>query len=78
MRTAGVDWQLVAYGGALHAFTNPKAGNDPSKGAAYNQAADKRSWQAMKIFLEEIFAPREEVLQKVFDFSAESVNDIPP
>ncbi|PIV21263.1 MAG: dienelactone hydrolase [Deltaproteobacteria bacterium CG03_land_8_20_14_0_80_45_14] len=48
LRKAGVDWQMVSYGGAVHSFTNPDAGNDPSKGAAYNEKADKRSWEAMK------------------------------
>src|ERR1043166_5696508 len=55
MRKAGVDWQLVKYSGAVHAFTNPEAGNDNSKGAAYNERADKRSWDAMKSFFAEIF-----------------------
>ena len=55
MRAAGVDWQLVVYGGAVHAFTNPAAGNDNSRGAAYNAAADRRSWEAMKAFFAEIF-----------------------
>ncbi|MEB3177920.1 MAG: dienelactone hydrolase family protein [Nostocaceae cyanobacterium] len=55
MRTAGVDWQLMSYGGAVHSFTNPEAGNDKSKGVAYNEAADKRSWEAMKQFFAEIF-----------------------
>lgn len=55
MHDAGVDWQFVAYGGAVHAFTNPAAGNDPSKGAAYNASADKRSWEAMQAFFKEIF-----------------------
>jgi len=55
MRKAGVDWQLVKYGGAVHAFTNPAAGNDNSKGAAYNEKADKRSWEHMKVFFAEIF-----------------------
>jgi len=55
MRAAGVNWQLTAYGGAVHAFTNPRAGNDPSKGAAYNEQADRRSWQAMTEFLRELF-----------------------
>ena len=32
-----------------------EAGNDNSKGAAYNEAADKRSWEAMKSFFAEIF-----------------------
>ena len=44
MRAAKVDWQLVAYGGAVHAFTNQAAGSDPSKGAAYQAKADARSW----------------------------------
>jgi dienelactone hydrolase len=57
MRDAGVDWQFVAYSGAVHAFSDPGAGDDPSRGAAYNERADRRSWQAMKAFLEEIFRP---------------------
>ena len=58
LRKAGVDYQFVFYGGAVHSFTNPDAGNDPSKGAAYNASADKRSWEAMKQFLIEIFATK--------------------
>jgi dienelactone hydrolase len=55
MRDAKVDWQLIKYGGAVHSFTQPMAGNDNSKGAAYNEKADQRSWEAMKQFLAEIF-----------------------
>ena len=55
MRQGGVDWQLIKYGGAVHAFTQPMAGNDNSKGAAYNEKADLRSWAAMKQFFAEIF-----------------------
>ena len=55
MRKAGLDWQFVSYGGAVHSFTNPEAGNDNSKGAAYNEKADKRSWEATKLFFTEIF-----------------------
>jgi dienelactone hydrolase len=55
MRRARADWQMVFYGGAVHSFTVPEAGNDPSKGMAYNAAADKRSWQALKDFLAETF-----------------------
>jgi dienelactone hydrolase len=55
MRTAGVDWQFVSYGNAVHSFTNRAAGTDNSKGAAYNEKADMRSWEAMKIFFAEIF-----------------------
>jgi dienelactone hydrolase len=53
MRAAKVDWQLVKYSGAVHSFTNPDAGNDNSKGAAYNAEADRRSWIAMKDFFDE-------------------------
>jgi len=55
MRKAHVDWQMIVYGGAVHSFTNPGAGHDPSTGAAYNEKADKRSWQAMKTFFQEVF-----------------------
>lgn len=56
MTEAGADWQLVAYGNSVHSFTNPAAGNDNSKGSAYNEKADKRSWEAMKDFLREALA----------------------
>ena len=51
MRQAKVDWTLIKYGGAVHSFTQPMAGNDNSKGAAYNEKADRSSWQAMELFL---------------------------
>ena len=56
MRSNGVDWQLVKYGGAVHSFTIVGAGNDNSKGAAYNATADRRSWKAMEDFFAELFA----------------------
>jgi dienelactone hydrolase len=55
MRTAGVDWQFVAYSQSVHSFTNPDAGDDPTTGNAYNPTADKRSWIAMRSFFKEIF-----------------------
>ena len=55
MRSANVDWTLIKFGGAVHSFTQPMAGNDNSKGAAYNEKADKRSWAAMKMFFAGIF-----------------------
>ncbi|MCC6445004.1 MAG: dienelactone hydrolase family protein [Armatimonadetes bacterium] len=55
MRKAGVDWQFVAYGGAVHSFTNPDSGSDKSRGAAYDEKADHRSWEAMKSFFAELF-----------------------
>ncbi|MGG7036144.1 MAG: dienelactone hydrolase family protein [Flavobacterium sp.] len=54
MRKAEADWQMVYYANAVHSFTDKNAGNDNSKGAAYNEKADKRSWQAMLTFLKEV------------------------
>jgi dienelactone hydrolase len=55
MRKAGADWQMVVYGGAVHAFTNRTVGNDKSSGLAYDERADRRSWEAMLAFFQEIF-----------------------
>jgi len=55
MRRVKADYTFIAYGGAVHAFTQKEAGNDNSKGAAYNEAAARRSWQHMKDFFAEIF-----------------------
>lgn len=55
MRQAKVDWQLVKYGGAVHSFTEKNAGDNQMAGAAYNEAADRRSWTAMQVFFREIF-----------------------
>jgi dienelactone hydrolase len=55
LKDAKVDYQFVFYSGTVHAFTMPEVGNDPSTGAAYNASSDKRSWIAMKNFLQEIF-----------------------
>src|SRR5271155_2936201 len=54
MRDAKVDWQIVFYGGAVHAFTQPNPGF-VNPGAKYNEKADKRWWEAMKQFFAEIF-----------------------
>ncbi|WP_411827092.1 dienelactone hydrolase family protein [Luteolibacter sp. AS25] len=55
MEDADVDWQLVSYGGAVHAFTQKMAGDDISKGVAYDAKADERSWVDMQQFFAEIF-----------------------
>lgn len=54
MNKAQADWQLHAYGGTMHAFTNPAA-NDPDFGTVYEPNADRRSWAAMANFLSELF-----------------------
>lgn len=50
---AGADWQLHAYGGAGHAFTDEAV--PPQKGFGYNEPAARRSWTAMKDLLAEVF-----------------------
>jgi len=55
MRKAKVDWQIVFYGGAVPSFTNPDSGSAPSRGVAYNEKADKRSWEHMRLFFAELF-----------------------
>ncbi len=51
------DWQMISYGGAVHAFTNPDAGEAGIDGVAYDADADRRSWAHMRMFFDEIFAP---------------------
>ena len=53
-----VDWELVKLGGAVHSFTDLGAGNDSSKGAAYNENADTRSWAITKLVLADLIRPR--------------------
>jgi dienelactone hydrolase len=53
MSAAGADWQLHAYGNTVHAFTNPQA-NNPSFGTVYKAEADRRSWNSLLAFLEEV------------------------
>lgn len=55
MSAADVDYQFIAYANAVHSFTNPNSGDDPSNGAAYNATADRRSWAHMQVFFEELF-----------------------
>jgi dienelactone hydrolase len=53
MRAANVDWQMVQYGGARHAYTLPSVGNNPGSPVAYNAEADHRSWLAMQDYFNE-------------------------
>ena len=54
MRDSKADWQMIYYANAVHSFTNPEAGNDNSKGAAYNAVATKRSFEHLQLFLNEV------------------------
>jgi dienelactone hydrolase len=53
MLDAHVDWELVQYNNARHAYTMVSAGNDQTKPAAYNAEAEHRSWIAMTDFFNE-------------------------
>lgn len=53
--SAGADWQMILYSGAVHSFTNPEADKAGLKRVAYNKKADQRSWEHMKLFLKELF-----------------------
>ncbi len=55
MRAAGADWQVIAYGGTVHSFTNPAADGSGIPGTLYNRRTDQRSWAAMRAFFEEVF-----------------------
>jgi dienelactone hydrolase len=56
LRDNNVDYQIVSYGHAVHAFTDPGVDALHLDGAKYNAEADHRSWQAMQDFFNEIFA----------------------
>ena len=55
LNAAKADWQMIYYANAVHSFTQPMAGTDNSRGAAYNEKADHRSWNAMQQFFDELF-----------------------
>jgi dienelactone hydrolase len=53
MRTRpAIDWQVVAYSGAMHAFSVPGV-DAPDHGAQYQDRAERRSWRALTDFLAE-------------------------
>lgn len=50
----GADWQILAFGNTLHAFTNPAA-DDASHGLKYDACADRRARRALAAFLADLF-----------------------
>jgi dienelactone hydrolase len=50
-QAAHVDWELITYSGAPHAFTLPESDH-------YRPLADARSWRRFVDFLEEVTAER--------------------
>jgi dienelactone hydrolase len=55
MGDAKVDLKFHAFEGAVHSFTVKEAGDDNSKGMAYNAKADKESWELLVKYLAEAF-----------------------
>ena len=52
---AGCDWQIHAYGHTGHGFTNPRASDLGIDGVFYTQAAARRSFASLYLFLDELF-----------------------
>lgn len=58
MKAAGVDYRLISYPGAKHAFTNPEATANGQKFGLpleYNEMADKASWLEMQHLFSRVF-----------------------
>jgi dienelactone hydrolase len=55
MTAAGARFDVVAYPGAKHGFTNPDADKAGMPALAYNPAAAKESWAEMLKFLGQVF-----------------------
>lgn len=55
MAASGLDYQVNIYGGAKHGFTNPGAAQYHIPALAYSPDADRRSWEAMRYFLGQLF-----------------------
>jgi dienelactone hydrolase len=53
LASAGCDWQIHCYGGAVHGFTHAR---EQEEGIPYNALADRRSWRSAADFLSECFA----------------------
>jgi dienelactone hydrolase len=52
---AKVDWYMVTYANAVHAFSNPDANSFKIPGIGYNEKAARRSWAEMQDFFNEQF-----------------------
>lgn len=54
-----IDYQFIAYAGALHAFTNKEADElaeqNKLKGVGYDEDAARRAWGHAEMFLKEVF-----------------------
>ncbi|MEU2606455.1 dienelactone hydrolase family protein [Streptomyces albus] len=53
MQAAGVDWRLVVYGGALHAFHHPPVDQNVVPGVGHHPKHARRAWQDIVALLTE-------------------------
>ena len=52
---AGADWQIHAYGHTRHGFTNPNAAAAGLDAVRFDEAAARRSWASLELYLAELF-----------------------
>jgi dienelactone hydrolase len=55
MKNAKANWELVLYGGTVHAFMNPAADKLGMPNIAYNARSAARAWSEMKMLFDEVF-----------------------
>jgi len=55
LEAAKIDYQFIAYQGAVHSFTDPAATGEGNPGAQYQREAAERSWAHMLQFFSELF-----------------------
>ncbi|MFF9163700.1 dienelactone hydrolase family protein [Streptomyces longwoodensis] len=58
MQAAGVDWRLVVYGGAQHAFHHPQADESPLLGVGHHPRHAHRAWRDVMNLLAECLPVR--------------------
>ncbi|MFI0723068.1 dienelactone hydrolase family protein [Streptomyces sp. NPDC021224] len=59
MQAAGVDWRLVVYGGALHAFHHPTVDHPTVPGVGYHPRHARRAWRDVLDLLAECLTATE-------------------
>ena len=62
MQAAGVDWRLVVYGGALHAFHHPPVDHPVVPGVGYHPRHAQRAWRDVVDLLSECLPVTEDLV----------------
>lgn len=55
MKNADIDFKVIKYPGAVHAFSNPDADRHNMPPIKYNKEAAEKSWAAMTDFFQDLF-----------------------